>query len=1511
MKNLSLKERLNQSPVTLLWALCLSVASSASFAEDIEIYEGLTGEVTDSTVTSEQKPNILFVLDTSGSMGRPEVVLGARPPYDSTVDYGDAGIDDSIYVYDESRVFTGMSVPAEDNLCQSANNFYAENPQFPEYVDRALVWQYIEAQSDTVETCVDDVVETHTDTSTNQRQWNTIKLFDVTPGDEISVDWQIQANGYVAYYFWDEDNDKINNENYCYQSLGNYGSLSCPKVIVPSDAVKLRTRYYRNGSRSRYGDNVTVDLTVHGACTTDTISIPESGDWVLDAADDSEIVALECELDNGIHGRNESATGVYPRYQANASNPANPKYTRSAGNRNAVDWNASALQERLLVPGNYHDYLQSPVSELLGSDEISVQIAGNDQQDVIDYCLAEGDIVQLGGSNTQTYLHGGHYVEHDGSIYECQTRIGALKDATTNIISSMRGANVGLMRFNSGDGGSMIAAMSDVDGSVSITDASTGVETVVANKTKLIQEVLRLPGAGATPLQETLYEAYLYFAGLAPGSAGASKNITNDPNSTIDFPTDLDGTTADITDPDALENGLYKSPMLNQCQDNNIILFSDGSATSDVGRESDIERISGKTCRNDVNGDCLDELAYALANTDVNANIKLDNHVYLHTIGFGSDLTGSTQLLNASNEALRPGAEEGDQHYEATNTDELVNAFQTILLSIENIEADSFIAPAVAVNAFNRLQYREDLYFALFEPTNTPRWNGNLKKYQVRADGQIVDKNGSVAVDDSGFFHSNATSFWSDIVDGNDVSLGGVARQLDIDPPRKLFANLDGTVSDVYLLTRDNILDHLLDVRISSVTDIGSTDGLLQNLLDTNEWDLLNSATDRLGELLGRDFQSVPENTANIIKWTLGEDVERELDGTDTDPNFYLGESLHGTPYVLDFGDISEGTILDEDGNPVPLTDSDGNPILDSDGNAVYETGPVQRSEDILFATTNQGLLHAISGDTGEELFAYVPGPELFANMGSYFNNVIGADHTYGLDGEIEFDVERDPETRAITKAQLFIGQRRGGSKYYAVDVTNANLADPNELPIKKLWTIDNLPQMGQSWARPVATTIKYCVSEDDCSLRDVLVISGGYDLRYDDYDPTVSSSTWLSDLAGTVNGNSIYIVARDTGALLWSASDSEDHVDTSKGYSIFPDMTHSFPAEPTVVDADFDGVADLLFAVDIAGRVWRIDFRGDVTTDDEGLVLIDDSDIHLGNNAAGFDTTTTASPSESESGTASAGGLRDEVSGGIIADLSESGVNRMFFNKLDVSVSPRTDSDKARYNIVTGSGYRAHPLTDEGINNRLYFLFDRNIQFPKFVDEDGDNQPDAVSYDYVSEEFSGGTVYHSRIYADTLSEKDNTVTLDTSTTHRNGFYINLETGTKEKMINPTLTDEGMVIAVSYSPTSVVTNAAGDVCEKNIGSSSLYQIDLYSGQAARLDLAKAGISTKPIVIEVADDDPNNEGGTVKVLIIGSESFDGSRDLVTQDGDIDKLVTPGLNDSNLGKVIKVNWWERRE
>ena len=1020
------------------------------------------------------------------------------------------------------------------------------------------------------------------------------------------------------------------------------------------------------------------------------------------------------------------------------------------------------------------------------------------------------------------------------------------------------------MRFNRSVGGSLVSAVKDIDQGT--------------NRADLISSLLALPASGGTPIQETMYEAYSYFAGRSPSSELESKAVATPADSTVDIPSTFH-TTASITDPTAITtnaagNRVFISPISNHCQDNNIILFSDGSPVGDDGKQTEIQNFSGLSCGSG-NGECLEALVNGLANKKVNTALTRNNFVYTHTIGFGSDVNDSSGtrdkfLKDASNEGLRPGAPNNSQHHRATDSQELSTVFKSILLSINTVSNDSFVAPAVSVNAYNRLQNRDELYFALFEPNNALRWHGNIKKYRVNANAEILDANDNIAIDPvTGFFTKTAQSIWSDQIDGDEVKQGGFAKELDINArPRKLFASLNSNTLDVDELTLTNFLNKVHG------TDTDSDGNIIGDADDIN-----------LGAKNDPDVQT---NKQNITKWSFGQDVDRDLGSSATDPNFFTGESLHSTPYVLSFGT------------------SAANP------------------RDVVFSTTNQGMLHAINGETGYEEWAYIPDPSLFKNLGDYYNNAVDADHVYGLDGEIAFDVARDPKTRLLTKANLFVGQRRGGSKYFGLSVKDA-LPPPGGAvppggaggggpavvtppPVKKLWTLQNLPRMGQSWAKPVPARVNYCIS-GTCAPRDVLFISGGYD---DAYDGTESTDTAtgnriltvpdLSSLADTVQGNAIYMIDNHDGdgdgypdvdsvtkqpKLLWMAGKNSSQVaDTDRDFKDSR-MVHSFPSEPTVIDADFDGVADLMFAIDIAGRIWRFDFQGHAELVDlsnaKSPVRFDGNDIDSAQNNA----------------------TSKEVSGGIIADLSRSNRNRKFYNPLDISITPRTKTDAARYNIVTGSGYRAHPLHDEGTENsgetnRLYVVFDRNLRAPKLTLKPNGFPDGNITYEYNDSGASPEIVEESDLNAVT-----NTAALDPTSTHRYGFYVNLSKGTSEKLINPTITNNFQVVAVSYSPTSIVRNSANNaVCQQDVGSSRLYQVNLLSGATFTQDLSKSGISPKPVVVLIND----GRGKAKKVVLVGTEAI-----ATGTEGDGTTLSEGGnrlnLGEAPNGQLDEINWWER--
>jgi type IV pilus assembly protein PilY1 len=140
-----------------------------------------------------------------------------------------------------------------------------------------------------------------------------------------------------------------------------------------------------------------------------------------------------------------------------------------------------------------------------------------------------------------------------------------------------------------------------------------------------------------------------------------------------------------------------------------------------------------------------------------------------------------------------------------------------------------------------------------------------------------------------------------------------------------------------------------------------------------------------------------------------------------------------------------------------------------------------------VYAATNDGYLHAIDGETGVELWSFIP-KELLTNMNRLFFNSNNKFKNYGIDGNI-VPVVADRDKNGIIDGSDFVyilfGMRRGGETYYALDVTNKSTP-------KLLWNV-RLTSGGQSWSTPVVARIDintFGLNADKA----VVVIGGGYD---------------------------------------------------------------------------------------------------------------------------------------------------------------------------------------------------------------------------------------------------------------------------------------------------------------------------------------------------------------------------------------------------------------------------------
>lgn len=203
----------------------------------------------------------------------------------------------------------------------------------------------------------------------------------------------------------------------------------------------------------------------------------------------------------------------------------------------------------------------------------------------------------------------------------------------------------------------------------------------------------------------------------------------------------------------------------NQCESNHIILFTDGTPSGD-----DPEDVGLVSCgRNSY--ECQVRIASYL---NSNGN-SLNTPIKTHNIGL---YMGDSTLTNMKTVSAAGGGET----YDSDSAETLLEAFQETLDLIDE-DARSISAPGVAVNAMNRFQHLDQLYYSVFQPFESSYWNGNLKRYQV-VDGEIRGQNGYAVDPATGYFRTGSQSMWSSMIDGPDVTKGGAREQVGT---RKLF----------------------------------------------------------------------------------------------------------------------------------------------------------------------------------------------------------------------------------------------------------------------------------------------------------------------------------------------------------------------------------------------------------------------------------------------------------------------------------------------------------------------------------------------------------------------------------------------------------------------------------------------------------------------------------------------------------------------------------------------------
>lgn len=766
------------------------------------------------------------------------------------------------------------------------------------------------------------------------------------------------------------------------------------------------------------------------------------------------------------------------------------------------------------------------------------------------------------------------------------------------------------------------------------------------------------------------------------------------------------------------------------------------------------------------------------------------------------------------------------------------------------------VAPAVSVNAFNRLRHRSEIYYSVFEPSQRPRWGGNVKRFKI-VDNQVVDVNNNKAIDPStGAIAADAKSYWTDgAADGVDVHRGGFRGELTNERTVYTEPHAFETPSGTELVQvgiNDEISYASLGLHECPKDDDSDTaeyaDASYEGREDVSDytWTTMADGVVNDGVMTATGGGSfVVEYYANtwhesrfIITNANGDeiiDARNQLPWTwstrtitldmetiiDTNPGFddygneysvelqFYGATEYWGPWsyppyfeyeiaytsepapepVVDDCPLLRQQLLgwlegrdmfneftQENASDTTLTSNEfaADPLHTRPFVITFEGTSEANSEDVLFEADNLGILRAIDTSNGEEIWSFIPEKHL-DNIKRYAYDQANEDKAYGLDGHISI-VQREADSSSASSfslkdVDLYVGERRGGNSYYSIDVTDAHLGNKPNLN----WSIEggtgDFSDLGQSWSAMIPTKVFSNCPDDfrDCpesGKKETLIFTGGYDIAYDTAGALPSGTT----------GNAIYMVDVATGDLLWSAGNNTDG-NTGHTHDLHLPIGHAMPASPTLVDINGDGSVDIIFAIDISGAIWRVDF---------------DSTKIIG--SSGFAT------------------------GGKVADLSTDG-QRHFYAPVDVSRS-NPSSGVNRFVLSVGSGYRAHPNDTSDSHNRIYIVFDPYTNVQTSV---------PASYRYKYADNFTDEIDHTNL-ADITNLSQNSV---------NGYYLDLDDG-DEKVFESTLTYNGVIIATAFIPGSANDGTCGT------GSGKAYFIDFRNRELQNIiELDAPGIPPKP------------------------------------------------------------------
>eukprot|EP01093_Parvamoeba_rugata_P019205 TRINITY_DN848_c0_g1_i9.p1 TRINITY_DN848_c0_g1~~TRINITY_DN848_c0_g1_i9.p1 ORF type:complete len:1077 (-),score=283.36 TRINITY_DN848_c0_g1_i9:1241-4471(-) len=415
---------------------------------------------------------------------------------------------------------------------------------------------------------------------------------------------------------------------------------------------------------------------------------------------------------------------------------------------------------------------------------------------------------------------------------------------------------------------------------------------------------------------------------------------------------------------------------------------------------------------------------------------------------------------------------------------------------------------------------------------------------------------------------------------------------------------------------------------------------------------------------------------------------------------------------------------------------------------------------------TNAGFLHMFkdSGNTVSESWGFIPS-SLYKIIDPIRRNQANT-KLYGVDGPISVyfdDKNRDGVVNGSDRVWAFFGLRRGGNYYYGLDITNPNLP-------RMMWGgpiqggSGDFKELAQSWSKP---TVSY-INLKNYKNRPVLVFGAGYDTNKDNV--TRSDDT---------KGRGIYVVDAQTGVKVWSLT-------PANGFN----GKHSIAADIVLLDSNYDGFIDRMYATDTGGDVWRVDMPTENPTDGQ-QPWTHFKLAELGGSTATQDRRFFYKP--------------------MVARTMFSKVTETTINGKTVITRQDTPYDA----VLIGSGNRSKP-TATTVQDQLYMIRDINTVSRSFI---SNNTPAAITTNKLMN-------MNADPFGNALDDVDKFTQLEVELGKFNGWYYSLPASGEKSLAAATVIG-GVAYFTSYTPAS--DTATANQCSLSGGNGSMYAFHLHYG----------------------------------------------------------------------------------